>query len=185
MAEKYTTRHAARLYGVKTEQTIRNWIREFAPYFSAQASPGRGTDLLLSAEDMSVLHLIGSMREDRRPVEEIHASLGAGQRGDKPEYTPDQLEALSRGDLESYLSTQLNVLKLELEEAARERDELRTIVRPLQDDKIRWETEKEGMEAQLQEMRNQMQQSAERERQLLREIGKLEALIEIMRSKEE
>jgi DNA-binding transcriptional MerR regulator len=185
MSDKYTTRHAARLYNVKSEQTIRNWIKEFAEFFSARVSPGKGTDLLLSREDMTVLDLIASMRAERRPVDEIHATLRSGQRGNNPDYTPEQLDALTGGDFENYLSTQLNTLKLELEDVTRERDELRTVVRPLQDDKIRLETEKEGLEKQLDDAKNQIHLAAERERKLLREIGKLEAMIDLLKSKNE
>jgi septal ring factor EnvC (AmiA/AmiB activator) len=155
----YTTRHAQRLYNVKSDQTIRNWIKEFQEFFSANTSPGKGVDLQLNEDDMRVLSLIAAMRAERRPVQDIFATLKAGQRGDPPDYTPEELDVLVQGDYENYLSTKLsetNVkimdLTTQLEQANRDIERLREAIQPEREARIRAETERSALERRLEDM---------------------------------
>lgn len=192
MNQRYTTRHAARLYNLKSEQTIRNWIKEYAEYFSASVSPGKGIDLLLSDEDMAVLDMIASMRTDRRPADEIHAALRSGQRGSLPHLTAEQLEALARGDIENHLSVQLNNLRVELDETKRryeealaetrsKLEEAETRLRPTQDELLRAKTQLERMD----KVEALLEAAAEREKALLREIGQLEGAIQLLKDQKD
>jgi len=191
----YTTRHAQRLYNVKSDQTIRNWIKEFQEFFSANISPGKGVDVQLTDDDMRVLELIASMRAERRPAQDIYATLKSGQRGTLPDYTPEQLESLVKGDIEQYLSTQVNELNYQIAEltdklelANRDMERLREALQPEREARIRAETERtaierqlEGMTSDVQEMRRryeaQVQDERERSEKLmekyLREIAEL------------
>jgi len=191
----YTTRHAQRLYNVKSDQTIRNWIKEFQEFFSTNISPGKGVDVQLTDDDMRVLELIASMRAERRPAQDIYATLKSGQRGTLPDYTPEQLEALVKGDIEQYLSTQVNELNYQitdltdkLELANRDMERLREALQPEREARIRAETERaaierqlEGMTSDVQEMRRRYEAQAQDERErseklmekYLREIAEL------------
>lgn len=164
----YTTRHARRLYNVKSDQTIRNWIKEFQEFFSPNTAPGRGIDVQLREEDMSVLALIAQMRAARRPNEEIYATLKSGQRGDLPPYSPDQLEQMVTGDVEKYLSTQADEMRIEnrelllkLEQAENTIANLTAELRTAQNERetrIRLEIEYAAAERRTEELREQMQQ---------------------------
>jgi chromosome segregation ATPase len=158
----YTTKHAQKLFEVKSDQTIRNWIKEFQEFFSVDATPGKGVDLQLTREDMQVLDLIASMRGDRRPAEDIHATLKSGQRGNAPEYSPEQLDLLVDGEYEKYLSTQLNELNVKIEQLTKENDELKSSIQPVRDKNIQLEAERVALDKQMEELKNQLEKERER-----------------------
>jgi hypothetical protein len=162
---------------VKSDQTIRNWIKEFQEFFSANTAPGKGSDIQLTDDDMRVLDLIATMREDRRAADEIYASLKAGQRGNVPRFTPEELDPLVKKDYESYLSTQLNELSLQIDLLQRENAELKAAVQPVREQNIRLETEKAAAEKRIHEMMSELQAERERNNTLvekyLREIAAL------------
>ena len=184
----YTTKHAQRLFSVKSDQTVRNWIKEFEEFFTVNATPGKGVDLQLSIEDMQILELISSMRADRRSSDEIHATLKSGQRGKEPELSPEELDMLTGGDYEKYLSTQVNEMNLRIDQLSRENEELKNALQPLREKNVQLETERSALRDQLNELKGQLedqrsrnQQSIDQERnrgqeqleRLLREIGEL------------
>lgn len=158
----YTTKHAQKLFEVKSDQTIRNWIKEFEEFFSIEATPGKGVDLQLTEEDMSVLDLIASMRSDRRPSEEIYATLKSGERGKSPKYTPEELDLFVKGDYEVHLSTQVNELNLKIEQLEQENSELKASIQPIHDRNIELETGRAALEKQIQELKEQLEQERSR-----------------------
>jgi len=158
----YTTKHAQKLFDVKSDQTIRNWIREFQEFFSVEATPGKGIDLQLSEEDMRILDLIASMRAERQPSEQIYATLKSGQRGDLPTYTPEELDLLVKGDYERHLSTQVNELNLKIDQLARENEELKSALQPIRDQSIRLEAEKMSLERRIEELTRELQDERQR-----------------------
>ena len=175
--DMYTTKHAQKLYEVKSDQTIRNWVKEFEEFFSVDATPGKGVDLQFTEKDMSVLDLIARMRADRRPAEEIHVTLKAGQRGDTPSYSPEELDLVVHGDYERYLSTQVNDLNLKIEQLTRENDELKAAIQPVRDQSIRMEAEKVALGRRIDELTGELQEERKRNEALmeryLREIAEL------------
>jgi septal ring factor EnvC (AmiA/AmiB activator) len=182
----YTTKHAQRLYNVKSDQTIRNWIKEFQEFFSANTAPGKGVDVQLTDEDMQVLSLIASMRVERRPAQDIYATLKSGQRGELPQYTPEEMEALVKGDIEQYLSTQLNELNYQiaeltdkLEQANRDVERMREALQPEREARIRAETERTALERRLEDMTSEVQEMRRRyEAQVQDERERNEKLME-------
>ena len=158
----YTTKHAQKLFEVESDQTIRNWIKEFEEFFSVEATPGKGVDLQLIEDDMRVLDLISSMRSDRRPSDEIHATLKAGERGNPPEYTPEELDLLVKGDYEKHLSTQVNELNIKIEQLEQENSELKTSIQPIRDRNIELEAGRVALEKQIQELKEQLEHERER-----------------------
>jgi len=158
----YTTKHAQKIFEVKSDQTIRNWIREYQEFFSIDATPGKGVDLQLTEDDMRVLDLIASMRGDRRPSDEIYATLKSGQRGNLPDYTPEELDLLVRGDYEKYLSTQVHELNMKIEQLTQENEELRTALQPVRDKNIQLEAERIALEKHIDDLKLQLDQERER-----------------------
>lgn len=163
----YTTKHAQKLFEVKSDQTIRNWIKEFEEFFSVEATPGKGVDLQLTEEDMCVLDLISSMRSDRRSSDEIHATLKSGERGKPPEYTPEELDLLVKGDYEKHLSIQVNELNLKIEQLKRENSELKTSIQPIHDRNIELEAGRVVLEKQIQELKEQLEHERERSERIV------------------
>lgn len=163
----YTTKHAQKLFDVKSDQTIRNWIKEFQDFFSIDATPGKGIDLQLSQDDMRVLDLIASMRSERRSADEIYATLKSGQRGDLPSYTPEELELLVGGDYEKHLSTQVNELNIKIEQLSRENEELRSSIQPIRDENIKLEAERSSLERQVDDIRKELEKERERSEKLV------------------
>jgi DNA repair exonuclease SbcCD ATPase subunit len=173
----YTTKHAQKLYDVKSDQTIRNWIKEFRDFFSIDATPGKGIDLILTEEDMRVLDLICEMRRNRRPPDEIYATLKSGQRGNLPPYTVEELDLWVKGDYEKHLSTQLNELNLKIDQLKQENEELRSALQPIRDKNIQLEAERGTMTQQVEDLKDQLERERTRGQdqleRLLREMAEL------------
>jgi septal ring factor EnvC (AmiA/AmiB activator) len=194
--DMYTTKHAQRLYNVKSDQTIRNWIKEFQEFFSANTAPGKGVDVQLTEDDMRVLSLIASMRAERRPARDIYATLKSGQRGEPPEFSPEELDALVQGDYESYLSTKLsesNVkimdLTTQLEQANRDIERLKEGLQLEREARIRAETERAALERRLEDMAEEVQSLRDRNEKLmekyLREIAELRYKMGLLEKRED
>lgn len=166
----YSTKHAQKLFDLRSDQTIRNWIREFEEFFSFNATPGKGIDLQLSVEDMQVLDMVASMRAERRPAEEIYATLKSGQRGNAPEYTPEELDVLTRGDYDKYLSTQINELALKVELLTKENTELHAALQPVRDKNIQLDAERLILEKQVNELRSQLEEDRRRADRMLEQV---------------
>jgi chromosome segregation ATPase len=158
----YTTKHAQKLFEVKSDQTIRNWIKEFQYYFSIDATPGKGVDLQLTEDDMQVMDLIASMRGDRRAADEIHATLKSGQRGNKPKHTPEELDILVDGEYEKHLSTRVNELNFQIEQLTQENEELKSAIQPVRDKSIQLEAEGLALEKQITDLKTQLENERER-----------------------
>lgn len=158
----YSTKHAQKLFDVRSDQTIRNWIKEYQEFFSFEATPGKGTDIILSEEDMRVLDLISSMRSERRSAEDIYATLKSGERGNAPAYTPEELDLLVRGDYDKFLTTQVDELNLKVEQLTQENEALRNAIQPVHDRNIQLEAERTGLEKQIEELKNQLERERER-----------------------
>jgi len=158
----YTTKHAQKLFDVKSDQTIRNWIKEFEEFFSVDATPGKGVDLQLTEEDMQVLAFIAEMRNERKPTDDIYVSLKSGSRGEVPAYTPEELDLLVKGDYEKYLSTQVSELSLKMEQLTQENDELKASIQPIRDKNIQLEAERIALEKQVEDLKTQLERERER-----------------------
>ncbi len=177
----YTTKHAQKVFDVKSDQTIRNWIKEFQEFFSVDATPGKGIDLQLTEDDMVVLDLIASMRSNRRLASEIYATLKSGQRGNLPEYTPEELDLLVKGDYEKYLSTQVSELTIRNEQLTRKVEELQILIQPLRDKTVQLEAERlareeyfESARLALKEQVDELKTQLEQERQRSERIAEQE-----------
>ena len=79
----YTTSGAAKLFQV-TDQTVKNWAREFASHLSPTAQPGDGKRRTFTTDDLSVFALVHSYGAKGMNYEDAQAALIAGQRGSIP-----------------------------------------------------------------------------------------------------
>ena len=74
----YTTNDVKTIFNIAPE-TVRNWTREFARYLSVTANPETGRTRLFTDEDLKVLDLVNTMRNDNKSYEDIHVALAAGE----------------------------------------------------------------------------------------------------------
>ena len=89
---KYSTRHVMALFKVSKE-TVRHWSQEFSTYLSPTATPAAGRHRQYTDDDLQVFALIHQMKSEGQLFEDIHASLGNGQRGILPETETSQIIA--------------------------------------------------------------------------------------------
>jgi DNA-binding transcriptional MerR regulator len=167
----FSTKHAQALFRVASPQTIRNWAKEFANYLSPSATPGSGSTRRFTVEDMKVLALIAQMSSEGASFTDIHTSLAAGQRGDTPSVSPDEMDALIAGEVERQLSTQLHETRELAQRLQDELDDLKAQVRPLHDENIRLKAQIEDRETRIGELNQHLQEAQERIARLAEEKG--------------
>ena len=176
----YTTNDISVLFHV-SQETIRNWTREFAGYFSVTANPEVGRTRIYTEDDLKVIDLIYKMREDSRPYEEIHASLQTGERGSGPGISPEELRSMVTGEMEKQLSLEIQMLRRHLivaEEKVKEFDDLKAM-------NIRLEAEKEAEKRRADELILRLQETQAKLESLFREVGKAyhEGYIDALKNK--
>ena len=81
--ENLTALETATLFGVSRE-AIRKYCLEFRTYLSPVASPQSGRQRMLTPDDLEVISLIVTLKAEGKLFADIHAALGAGQRGGVP-----------------------------------------------------------------------------------------------------
>lgn len=155
MSADYEPKHIQRLFNL-SPQTVRNYAADFARHLSPRANPGDGKHRAFTQEDVRVFSLIVEMNANKRSSEEIHAALDAGQRGDAPPVAPDDM-------LELALSPQARELLSTIDDLA---DRLAAL------ESRQASKESEELEVARLEIRK-----------LERQIGRLEAMLEIERGK--
>jgi DNA-binding transcriptional MerR regulator len=163
----YTTNDIKAIFSIAPE-TVRNWTREFARYLSVTANPESGRTRLFTEEDLKVFDLVNRMREDNKSYDDIHAALIAGERGNGPGVSPEDIRALVTGETERQLALEIQILRRQLsiaEERVKEHDELKT-------KSIRLEAEKEGEKRRADELQAQLKVAQEKIENLLRESGR-------------
>jgi len=160
--ESYTTTNAARLLSVSAE-TIRRYALAFDEYLSPTATPASGRTRYFTRDDLAVLSLITSMKARGMPDPDIHAALKNGERGEVPDATPDELEAVAIADNERRLMRQVDYLEKQLGDLRGELDTLR---------------------AENSELKQQLAAS-QKEAELKYQIGKLEGELEFRRKQDD
>lgn len=159
----YATRHVARLLNI-TEESIRLWTKEFAPYLSPTALPTPGRHRRYTDADLAVLALVSQMRDIGHLYEDIHTALAAGQRAQAPQETITTiLEQSSRSEL---ALVERGFAQLQLE-----RDQLKQQIAELNIQNSR-------LEGQLDRAERELLQAREEIIRLHRENAKLELRLE-------
>jgi len=67
-----------------SHQTVKNWAKEFQAYLSPTATPAKKRQRVYVDDDIRVFALVSELKNQGNRYDEIHAALGAGQRGDIP-----------------------------------------------------------------------------------------------------
>lgn len=167
----FTTRHAQTLFRVASSQTIRNWAKEFSEYLSPTATPTSGTTRHFTIEDMRVFALISEYSKQSRSFEEMHAALKAGERGHSPTVSPDDVDTLIAGEVEKFLSTELEETRSLAHRLNEELDQIKSEVQPLRDENIRLRARIEDRDDRVEELNKQLKETQERVMKLAEEKG--------------
>lgn len=167
----YSTKHAQVLFRVASQQTIRNWANEFRMYLSPGAKPGSGTARRFTEDDMRVLALVAEISSQGKPFDEAHAALAAGQRGELPDLSPEEVDVLMAGEVERQLSLQLHEAREVAQRLQDELDALRNVVQPLRDETIRLKAQVEDRDARIAGLTAELREAQERIMQLAEAKG--------------
>lgn len=163
----YSTNDLRTLFNVAPE-TIRNWTREFSRHLSITANPESGRNRLYDEDDLSILDLVHKMRDASHSYEEIHAALDAGQRGQGPGVSPEELKSIVTGETERKLALEVQMLRRQLAIADERVQELEV----LRERNIRLDAEKEAEKRRSEELSAQLKASQEKLESLFREVGR-------------
>lgn len=159
-----------------SHQTVRRWCDEFEQYLSSNATPPAGEMRLFTEEDLKVLALVAQVKNTGGTYEDAHMRLRAGERGEIPDEPPTEQQ---KQVVMSQLAIQNKQLRGEIESLTRERDAAHEAVKELREETIRLQTRLEEAEKRITELKEEGRDD------LLMEIGRLKALLEIEKNKTE
>ena len=158
--------------------TVRNWAIEFSEYLSPSANPGQGKQRSFTVEDLTVIDLVATYKRRQVTYDDIHLALKAGQRGDAPNITEQELKALSATEGEKRASLEIQVLQrsiLDLRQQLHEAGEKAAKVDQVVQENVKLQTlntevsrQRDGLQQRYDEA---MQQLQELNRQLGREYA--------------
>ncbi|MBZ0285712.1 MAG: MerR family transcriptional regulator [Anaerolineae bacterium] len=146
----YSTAQISRLFNVARE-TVRKWSVEFSHFLSPNATPGQGRTRQFTESDIAVFALVSEMKAQGKVYDDIHAALGAGQRGEIPIAAHNLIPA----DVPRSLVLQSQIRELEVQ------------IKLLADDGLR----KDGR---IDELTRQLEETRRENDQLKRRLWRLE-----------
>lgn len=164
---EYKSQDVQRTYDVSAE-TVRTWSDEFREYLSDGANPGTGKHRLFTEDDLSVFALVAETKDRGGTYAEAHLSLKAGYRGTIPTIADERGLTLA-------IKNELANAHMQIEQIKTERDEAQSKVHNLESDIIRLSTRLEEADKRIAELKEGQTGRDD----LLMEIGKLKALLEI------
>lgn len=151
----YTTTKASEIFGVH-EQTVRGWASDFEEFLSETANPKSGETRLFTEEDMRVLAYVSLKRKENAKIT-----------------VPQLLDQLAVGNREDLPLTPAKFVESELEQVRSERDML---AKKIQELEIRYGV----YEIDNNRLAEDNKRLHERVEALNREIGKLQAKVEML-----
>lgn len=153
--------------------TVRVWSEEFHQYLSPMATPGTGKHRTFNDEDLRVFALIAQQRDQGFDYESIHAALRVGARGELPDVT-DERALTQHAELQLTLARDMVV---RLESQLRETEERAKV---LHDENIRLQTSEKHARDLVEQVAKERDAAQSEIQRLQRELGKLEAKLEIL-----
>jgi DNA-binding transcriptional MerR regulator len=152
--------------------TVRVWSDEFSKYLSPLATPESGKHRVYNDEDLKVFALVSEMRDKKMGYEEIHAALQNGQRGDVPEIA-------STRAIEYRAEQQLQLAQHTIAELREQLSLAEARQQNLHDENIKLQADADNARSRIDELTAERNEYQDEIKQLQREIGRLEAHLEI------
>lgn len=154
---KYKARHLSHYFDLPLD-TLNDWVQEFNQYLSVPLKVGRGRHREYTAEDLSILDYIKSLRDQNFSYKDIHVNLQMGSRGNLPTRTAEQIEIELKlgqmGEL-AVASGDRRELLLQMAELEQEMTELRA-------ENLAQERQITLLKEQYKDLLNRLQASSER-----------------------
>lgn len=169
----YKSADIQRLFDVSSE-TVRRWSQEFEEYLSPNASPGKGRARQFTLEDLKVFALVAEIKNDGGTYDDAHLALKSGQKGDVD-------ELLQERSLDIHTSVELDLMQQRFQLLQIAHDEAVERAGQLENELIRLKTELKQMD----EVKEELKSSQDIINKLNREIGRLEAHLEIAKSEKD
>ena len=157
--KRYTSGDVRQMFNISYE-TVRAWTSEFSKFLSDDTNPGKGRSRHFAFEDLQVLALISEMKAKRLTYTDIHASLVSGARADPPLPHTELANAITT---EQLARMQNRLVELQTEHTA--------IVKQLSDQLT-------AKDAQIDLLKQQLDEAQSKIDRLNREIGKFEVRLE-------
>jgi hypothetical protein len=110
---------------------------------------------------MRVFDLVSKMKEASKHNDEIHVALLAGERGNLPSFSPEELHALVSGEVERKLNLEIHVLRRQLEFAEQKAQESETY----RSENIKVKAMLDAAEKRIQELLEQLKSANEAQQQ--------------------
>ncbi len=117
---------------------------------------------------MRVLDLVANLKDEGKQYIDIHAALKAGQRGNIPVVSPEEIQALTVGQIERRMSLEIQRLQTEVTAAQEQLKELETV----KAQNARLEERIELREEQVKSLTEQLEVAQNKLESLNREVGK-------------
>jgi DNA-binding transcriptional MerR regulator len=155
MQDKYLSQNVQTMFDI-SPQTVRNWAHEFQEYLSPAANPGTGRTRKFTEDDLRVFALIAQMKNEGAVYADIHTELKKGTRGEPP-VVPDEMIPIATTEQGLLIINKLQEFENRLQQVENQKDE--------------------RVYEELDRVRRQRDD-------LLIEIGKLRARLEIMREEQ-
>jgi len=166
MTANYQSKHIQSLFDI-SPQTVRAWANEFAQYLSVDASPSLGRHRVFTEDDLKVFALVKEMKDEKKLYDDIHLSLQSGARGEMPSLPDDDLVDLVATKQGIQLLNNLRMLMAKMSEIDRRFNQLESTVK----------------DREVQDLRQQLKENQDEKMELMRQIGRLEALLEVEKEK--
>ena len=161
---EYKTQDVQQIFKISSE-TVRQWAIQFKDHLSPLANPGSGRHRLFTVDDLRVFALVSELKGMGKTYEDVEIALRSGQMGDLPETLESGTSPLELNLQTDQYKHQIRALSLQ--------------VSSLREENIRFQTmlsERGNQEGELQKARDRLEELRE-------EIGRLKALLEVERSR--
>ena len=169
----FSTKEVAAYYGF-AEQTVRKWTIEFEEHLSPTANPGNGKNRDFTVDDLEVIDLIAEHKKRQATYDAIHAALKAGQRGNAPELTEQDLQVLAATEGEKKAALEITTLQrtiIDLTERLNRAELRAAAVHEVEKENTRLETRLEMTETDLAASRAALKEAQSRVEALIKEAG--------------
>lgn len=169
----YKSADVQRLFDVSSE-TVRRWAQEFEQYLSPTATPGKGRARQFTADDLTVFALVSEIKNSGGTYDDVHLALKSGQRGSIE-------DAAQERALDIRANVEVDFIRKKMEQLQVDHNRAVEQVKTLEGEVIRFQTELKQMD----EVKSELQASRDMINNLNREIGKLEAQLEMAKGQSE
>lgn len=178
---EYKTKDVQALFNVSSE-TVRKWSEAFREFLSPNATPGHGRHRIFTLDDLRVFALVSEFKSMGKTYDDASIALANGQRAEVPEDIESGMDFLETSLQLDAASEQVKVLTERVQNLHDENIRLRALLEKAEEEVKRAREEATQTRQEARQGRDEVHSRIEK---LQREIGRLEAMLEMERDKDE